>query len=320
MAYTNYQASLTKERLEDLRKERKLSFKQLAQLLEEQGVHVSHTNLKNYEINDPLHPLYHRTKIMSLEYFVVLADVYDVSVDYLLGRSNSRKAEYQNISEELCLDDGVIEMLKNVIAEDRRAEQKEGAHPFLESRIHLLNEIFLDNSFVEALGLLCEASASLQRHVVFESAEALARDKVEAISSESSEHSQPKNLENEIVDNENLEPENVVPKNISPRNIAQESVSEKIRQAEQLLNQHGLTPVNNKIIHDLFVSRALSLVDNLFSGLSEKMLDKELERRRRLVLLPKIFEDVRNQKVEKSKVEAGITSKKNDIDETDVSM
>ena len=111
MLYEEARMALTKERLEDLRKERKLSFEQLSKQLAERGVNISHTNLKNYEINDPVHPLYGRTRSMSIEYLVAFADFYDVSVEYLLGLSNSRKQEYHNISEQLGLCDGAIEEL-----------------------------------------------------------------------------------------------------------------------------------------------------------------------------------------------------------------
>lgn len=104
MAYEENQIRKTKERLEDLRKEKKLSLQQLSTLLEQHGVLISHTNLKNYEINDEEHALYNRTKGMSLENFIALADIFDVSVDYLLGRSDSKKAQYHQISEELRLE------------------------------------------------------------------------------------------------------------------------------------------------------------------------------------------------------------------------
>ena len=108
MLYDETRMALTKERLEDLRKEKKLSFEQLSKQLAERGVNISHTNLKNYEINDPVHSLYGRTRSMSIEYLVAFADFYDVSVEYLLGLSNSRKQEYHNISEQLGLCDGAI--------------------------------------------------------------------------------------------------------------------------------------------------------------------------------------------------------------------
>ena len=111
MLYDEARMALTKERLEDLRKEKKLSFEQLSKQLAGRGVNISHTNLKNYEINDPIHPLYGRTRSMSIEYLVAFADFYDVSVEYLLGLSNSRKQEYHQISEQLGLCDGAIEEL-----------------------------------------------------------------------------------------------------------------------------------------------------------------------------------------------------------------
>lgn len=111
MLYDESRMALTKERLEDLRKEKKLSFEQLSKQLAERGISISHTNLKNYEINDPLHPLYGRTRSMSIEYLAAFADFYDVSVDYLLGLSSSRKREYHDISEQLGLCDGAIQEL-----------------------------------------------------------------------------------------------------------------------------------------------------------------------------------------------------------------
>ena len=57
MLYDEARMALTKERLEDLRKEKKLSFEQLSKQLAERGVNISHTNIKNYEINDSVHPL-----------------------------------------------------------------------------------------------------------------------------------------------------------------------------------------------------------------------------------------------------------------------
>ena len=122
MLYDEARMALTKERLEDLRKEKKMSFEQLSKQLAERGVNISHTNLKNYEINDPVHPLYGRTRSMSIEYLVAFADFYDVSVEYLLGLSNSRKQEYHNISEQLGLCDGAIEELIRCKEDSNREE------------------------------------------------------------------------------------------------------------------------------------------------------------------------------------------------------
>lgn len=142
MLYDEAQVALTKERLEDLRKEKKLSFEQLSKQLAERGVSISHTNLKNYEINDPLHPLYGRTRSMSIEYLVAFADFYDVSVEYLLGLSNSRKQEYNNISEQLGLCDGAIEELI-------RCKEKSGSEE--DSKMYAQQDTAILNDFLTSM-------------------------------------------------------------------------------------------------------------------------------------------------------------------------
>jgi len=148
--YTEKQIAKTKDRLWNLRKDKGISLAQLSELLEKEGVIISHTNLKNYEIDDEVHALYHRTKTMSLEYFVALADIYDVSVDYLLGRSDTKKAQYRQISDELRLDDEAIDLLKAVIDEDKQMVQ-------YGQRIKMFNDLLLDPDMLSALSLLREA-------------------------------------------------------------------------------------------------------------------------------------------------------------------
>ena len=151
MPYTEKQITKTKERLEALRREdKKLSLQQLSELLEQQGVLISHTNLKNYEINDQYHDLYNRTKGMSLENFVALADVFGVSVDYLLGRSDSKKAEYHQMSAELKLDDETIDLIKAVIDEDKE-------NVYYGRRIEMINDLLLNPDMLSALDLIREA-------------------------------------------------------------------------------------------------------------------------------------------------------------------
>ena len=144
MLYDEARIALTKERLEDLRKEKKLSFEQLSKQLAERGVNISHTNLKNYEINDPVHPLYGRTRSMSIEYLVAFADFYDVSVEYLLGLSNSRKREYHDISEQLNLSDGAIEEL--VRCKENSSNEEEPQMYFTKDTV-VLNDFLTSTEF-----------------------------------------------------------------------------------------------------------------------------------------------------------------------------
>ena len=114
-----------------------MSFEQLSKQLAERGVNISHTNLKNYEINDPVHSLYGRTRSMSIEYLVAFADFYDVSVEYLLGLSNSRKREYHDISEQLGLCDGAITEL--VRCKDNSTNEEEPQMYFTKDTLVLDN-------------------------------------------------------------------------------------------------------------------------------------------------------------------------------------
>ena len=114
MPYTNIEMTKTKERLEDLRKEKKLTFEQLANCLTNAGTSITHTSLRNYEINDPLHSLYDRTRGMSIQNLVALAEFYDVSIDYILGLSDSKKRQYYSVNKQLGLSDKAIEQIRSL--------------------------------------------------------------------------------------------------------------------------------------------------------------------------------------------------------------
>ena len=68
---------MTKERLKELRKEAGLTQNQVAEMIGVQG-----RNYQRLEITDALHATRH---------LVALADYYNVSVDYILGRTDKRE-------------------------------------------------------------------------------------------------------------------------------------------------------------------------------------------------------------------------------------
>lgn len=159
LLYDEEKVALTKERLEDLRRKEKLSFDQLAKKLGERGTRISHTNLKNYEINDPLHPLYGRTKSMSIEYLVALADYYDVSVDYLLGLSPMRKQEHHDIAEQLGLcESAVAELIRY---NQRSASSYDMYH---NQYTEILNDLFTSIEFEYTIEKLREAIEYYRLH------------------------------------------------------------------------------------------------------------------------------------------------------------
>ncbi len=144
MKYDEARTRLTKQRLLELRKERNMSFAELSKALAEHEVYISHTNLKNYEILDPEHPLYGRTSSMSIEYIVAFADYYDVSVEYLLGISSSRKTEYEEISTQLGLSNDAIERL---IQCKWQSEEKGNTKLPFERDTAILNNFITSDSF-----------------------------------------------------------------------------------------------------------------------------------------------------------------------------
>lgn len=146
MIYNEHCMVITKERLADLRKEKKLSYEQLSRELEKRGVMISHTNLMYYEIGEPYHKLYYRTRSMSIEILAALADFYGVSLDYLMGFTTSRTIKYQSISDLLRLSDTAIENLLRLQDDDN--DYVTGDHV---KAMAVLNAMFQDERILQAI-------------------------------------------------------------------------------------------------------------------------------------------------------------------------
>ena len=87
------------ERLKDLRVEKKLNLEELAEL-----TGISKSALGSYELDTP--------REMNHKNLIALADFYEVSVDYLLGRTENRNLPNAPLSE-LRLSDATVELLKS---------------------------------------------------------------------------------------------------------------------------------------------------------------------------------------------------------------
>ena len=118
MAYTKQQMLLTKERLRDLRKERGITTNKMPAELAEI---MTGACLLNYEEDDPANEVkFGKTKGMSIEKLVALADFYGVSCDYLLGRSDSPSHDYevQELADYIGVNGKLISKLKSIIDSD----------------------------------------------------------------------------------------------------------------------------------------------------------------------------------------------------------
>jgi len=93
-------------RLKQLREERNITRKELSNLM-----NITYSSLSKYETNE---------RFPEKELLVRLADYFDVSLDYLLGRSNARKTNeplnsaFHSISTE-GLEEKDIEMVKAMV-------------------------------------------------------------------------------------------------------------------------------------------------------------------------------------------------------------
>ena len=92
------------ERLKDLRVERGLTIEQLAE-----ETHLSKSALGSYEAEE--------FKDISHYALIKLADFYEVSVDYLLCRSQTKNHPNADLAE-LCLSDDMIDLLKSGLVEN----------------------------------------------------------------------------------------------------------------------------------------------------------------------------------------------------------
>lgn len=152
MLYTQENMLKTKERLQDLRKERKWSYEMLERELNERGAHIDRNTLWAFEVDEKFHPKYQRTRKMRIEQLVALADVYDVSVEYLLGISDYRKREYQGIGKELNLTPSAVDRLKE-LQTDRSA-------------MLILNRLLVNDGFIRAIYSLRKAVTAEKLHQI----------------------------------------------------------------------------------------------------------------------------------------------------------
>ena len=115
MPYTKENKIKTAENLQDLRKSKGLSYMQLSKELKVKlEVSISHTSLKEYEQTDDIAHKSVFDKNMNIANLVALADFYDVSFDFLLGRSRYRTRENVNIGEYLGLSDKSIQKIQSI--------------------------------------------------------------------------------------------------------------------------------------------------------------------------------------------------------------
>ena len=116
MSYTTWNTDFTEvlaDRLRNLREEKDLSWDRLAEALKDQyGIQIHRDTLKFYEAKGN-HSKAGNNRAMKAEYLNCLADFYGVSVDYLLGRTDTRSpdADVQGIMQKTSLSETTVKEL-----------------------------------------------------------------------------------------------------------------------------------------------------------------------------------------------------------------
>lgn len=109
------------ERLQDLRP-LSMSLKRLSEEIEQKtGKRISHTMLHKYENTD-------LDDVMNIENLMALSSYYDVSFDYLLGVSDSKKRKNININQRIGLSDRSIDILENWTEIVHESKPVKGGH------------------------------------------------------------------------------------------------------------------------------------------------------------------------------------------------
>jgi len=122
MPYTIEQQLKTKERLKELRNENGITSTKMPSELRE---YMTSACLIDYEETNPDKEMrFSKTKGMSVERLVALADYYNVSVDYILGRTDTRSKDYEvrelaeYVGASTKVIEGIIKMYRKVPAAD----------------------------------------------------------------------------------------------------------------------------------------------------------------------------------------------------------
>ena len=113
--YNSEMKKITSQRLRELRQEKNLTFGKLADCLSEKyDSNISVPSLKNYEVVDADNKKFNAVYGMKIEYLYIFADFYNVTTDYLLGRSdfkNVNEPDIDNLKKQLKTE--MLEEFKN---------------------------------------------------------------------------------------------------------------------------------------------------------------------------------------------------------------
>lgn len=154
-------------RLKELRNQKGLSHEALkAALAEKYGILISVDSLKNYEVITPNHIKACKNLGMRVEYLQALADFYEVSADYILGRTND-PAMSPTAVDDLGFSPEVIRWLLEF---RRSSEPEEGTdHLSHEGLLQTANSLFENDHFQFLVSSLCDLIDCVEAESIYHS-------------------------------------------------------------------------------------------------------------------------------------------------------
>lgn len=121
---------------------KKLSYKELSnEINKKTGVYISDASLCDYANGT-------KNKAMSIKNLVALADYFEVSFDFLIGRSINRKPENIDIGNRIGLSDSSIELLESFNESPNTNQKGENT---TNGYIHLLDTLLSNMEFYNLL-------------------------------------------------------------------------------------------------------------------------------------------------------------------------
>ncbi|MCR4861888.1 MAG: helix-turn-helix domain-containing protein [Ruminococcus sp.] len=165
MIFNNETSIILSKRLKELREERGISQETLLEQLNSAGIKISLISLKNYEVTEQHHSKFLAVNGMNTEFLFNIAEFYGVSIDYLLGRTDTRSPnpDIQSACEYTGLSEKAVDIIKNLPILDFNVMDYGEL-----SRLKALDMIINSKYFRKLLDSVCEYSFVINNNPVTE--------------------------------------------------------------------------------------------------------------------------------------------------------
>lgn len=166
MSFDGNKSFIIAQRLRALRTQRGFSYESLSKTLAERyGIDISVDSLKNYEVITAHHKKAYKNLGMRVEYLWAFADFYEVSADYLLGRTNDPTPK-PAVVDDLGLSPQVVDWLRGF---KTASQPDEYGHIHRDSLLSNVNVLFEHTYFQDLVWKLCNLMDGIKAEGIYHS-------------------------------------------------------------------------------------------------------------------------------------------------------